>query len=143
MKAEKKRDVFGQLMRTMGSPTGDWHPTPDTHISGNLREDVQPTASETKSINYVNGCCLLQKPGGRTEWGKTEEGEPCVLARIADRLFNGDVSNAAKAVKRPLAWGFIRCNKEGVFGTGASVTGTALIQPDLPAEGEGETKAKL
>jgi hypothetical protein len=133
--------VFGELMRQMGSATGDWNPEPDDHILGMLRPDVTPSPNEIKAIFLVKSCCIRKKPGGRTVWGKID-GEPLTVKRLSD-YFDWDVSNAAKHLKRPLGWGFIQI-KKGVLGMRADVTGTAPEEdPDTPPDINGENKAKV
>lgn len=134
--AERK---FTQLMHEMGSTTGDWNPEPDGHITGFLRKDVNPSPNEIKLINCVKSCCTRKKTGGRTAWGKVN-GEPLKLTQIKD-LLNWDISNAAKHAKRPLAWGFVRVNEDGVFGTGAAeVSVSGRVKPELKPLGEEKAK---
>lgn len=118
---KESRD-HSDLMYEMGSPDGHWNPEPDDHITGVLREDVKLSPNEIKAIFYTKQCCVRPKCGGRTAWGKTADGRPLIEARFKD-FFGWDDSNTSKYLERPLAYGFIRKNPEGVFGLGARVDG--------------------
>jgi hypothetical protein len=124
---------YNELMREMDSPDGIWNPEPDGHITGTLREDVSLSPTDTKTLAYVKSCCTRMKrlsakgapppyEGDRTAWGRTGDGKPLTVQRVAD-FFEWDRSNALKSVNRLVAYGFIRQNKAGILGLGARVTG--------------------
>ena len=130
-KGEQVTAGYRKLMFGMDSPNGDWNPDPDQQTTGLLRTDVQVSANQIKIVALVKACCIRDKPGGRTAFGKTERGEPLILARICD-YFQWDPSNTSDLIKPLLAWGFLRQNDQGVFGLGARVQGSHKKDPDDP-----------
>ena len=123
-----------ELMREAGSSNGAWNPEPDQHIAGILHESIALTPNEVKAITYVKACCLrfnvkLHGERGRCVWGVTENGKKLTRARMADK-FEWDLGNTNRYLKRPLAWGFIRENADGILGIGARISTGALVDPD-------------